>query len=40
MTISDILLIAFSVAVIPGVYLLGCYSRYARRQDAVKNDNQ
>lgn len=38
MTISDILLIVFSVTVIPGLYLLGCYSRKAQREDATCTD--
>lgn len=36
MTISDILLIVFSVTVIPGLYLLGCYSRMAQREEAAE----
>lgn len=38
MTISDILLVAFSATVIPSLYLLGRYSRNARRQDAAKKN--
>lgn len=40
MTISDILLIAFSVITIGGLYLVGRCSRKARREDAVEKDNK
>lgn len=39
MTMADVLLILFSVIVIPGLYLLGRWSRKARREDAAPKDN-
>src|SRR6185437_4565109 len=38
MTISDTLLIVFSVTVITGLYLLGCYSRKAQHEEATRTD--
>ena len=40
MTIADAMLIIFSAIVIPGLYLLGRWSRKAHREDAAKKDNR
>ena len=39
MTISDIMLIVFSAVAIGGLYLVGCRSRKARRNDASEKDD-
>lgn len=39
MTISDILLIAFSLIAIGGLYLVGRYSRKVQRENAAKKDH-